>query len=97
MVRVVTRKKAAELIASLRGGGYGVTTVVGQGADGPVDIIYTVVRRADIPKVIEAVHTFNPQAFYVVEDVRSASIVHGAPVVGMPYSGLLRRRKKEKN
>lgn len=98
MVRVVTRQRATGLIGALRSAGYGVTTVVGEGADGPVDIIYTVVRRAEVPAVIEEIHRFNPRAFYVVEDVRSASVVHGtpAPAISSDYMGLLRRRKKEK-
>lgn len=98
MVRVVTRQRATELITALRSAGYGVTTVVGEGTDGPVDIIYTVVRRAEIPRVLEEIHRFNPRAFYVVEDVRSASVVQGRPVASFStnYTGLLRRRKKEK-
>lgn len=98
MVRVVTRKRAAELIGSLRSFGYGVTAVVGEGAEGPVDIIYTVVQRSEIPKVLEQIQKFNPRAFYVVEDVRSASVIHGGatPGLGTNYPGLLRRRKKEK-
>lgn len=97
MVRVITRRKADRLIASLRRAGYGVTTVIGEGSAGPVDIIYTVVRRAELPRVIEAIHTFNPRAFYVVEDVRSAGAIHPVSTAESRYSGFLRRRKKEKN
>lgn len=98
MVRVVTRTRARELIESLRAFGYGVTTVIGEGAEGPVDIIYTVVQRTEIPKVLQEIHRFNPRAFYIVEDVRSASIVHSGTTAGLGtnYTGLLRRRKKEK-
>jgi hypothetical protein len=56
------------------------------------------VQRSEIPKVLEQIHKFNPRAFYVVEDVRSASVIHGGrtPGLGANYPGLLRRRKKEK-
>lgn len=73
VVRVITRKEANELVAGLRERGYGVTRVPAKGSQGPVELIYTVIRRSDMEDVIGMVKKFNPQAFYSVEDVRAVS------------------------
>ena len=73
VVRVITRKEANELVAGLCEQGYGVTRVPAKGRQGPVELIYTVIRRSDMEDVIGMVEKFNPQAFYSVEDVRAVS------------------------
>jgi len=73
VVRVITRKESNELVAGLRESGYGVTRVPAKGGQGPVELIYTVIRRSDMEDVIGMVEKFNPQAFYSVEDVRAVS------------------------
>jgi uncharacterized protein YebE (UPF0316 family) len=73
IVRIISTRDASQLIMALKGKGYGVTVVSGYGALGDVSIIYTIVRRQRVPKVIKAIMEFNPKAFYTVEDVRSAS------------------------
>jgi len=69
LVRVITQKRADELIARLRDNQYGVTTVDGQGATGPVQVVFTIVRRREVPKVIQVVKEFNPRAFFSIEEV----------------------------
>ena len=73
IVRVVTKKDAAELIAFLKTKGYGVTSVDASGTTGKVNIIYTIINRRDHRTVIDIIHRFNPRAFYSVEDVKSVS------------------------
>ena len=70
IVRVITQKDAAKLISSLVGGGFGVTRVDAKGMNGPVEVIYVVVRRKDTKRVIRMVERHNPNAFYIIEDVR---------------------------
>ncbi|MFP4418556.1 MAG: DUF2179 domain-containing protein, partial [Chitinispirillaceae bacterium] len=69
MVRIIARKDATELIESLRGGGYGVTSVDARGSTGTVQILFTVVRRGDVGDVIHIVKEHNPNAFFSIEDV----------------------------
>lgn len=71
VVRIITQKDAAELIELLKNTGYGVTFVDAYGAQGPVKIIFTIVKRKDIERVLELIRSCNPQAFYTIEDVRS--------------------------
>jgi len=69
LLRVITQKDAADLVRSLNSAEYGVTSVDGRGAHGKVSIIFTVVPRKEITKVVELVKRFNPNAFYTIEEV----------------------------
>lgn len=99
LLRVVTREDARELIGHLVSAGYGATTVKGRGATGEVDVIYVVVRRADMESVLKAVQRLNPNAFYWIEDVRFVSegvFPPGRSSYKPDYLSLLRRRRKAK-
>jgi uncharacterized protein YebE (UPF0316 family) len=71
VIRAITQKDATELIALLRSAGYGVTHVDAHGAQGPVKVIFTIVKRKDVDHVLGIIKSKNPLAFYTVEDVRS--------------------------
>jgi uncharacterized protein YebE (UPF0316 family) len=71
VIRIITQKDADELIELLKNTGYGVTHVDAQGAQGPVKIIFTIVKRKDIDHVLGIIQASNPQAFFTIEDVRS--------------------------
>ena len=71
VIRIITQKDALELIEIFKKEGYGVTHMDAQGAQGPVKIIFTIVKRKNIDHVLEIIRSNNPQAFYTVEDVRS--------------------------
>lgn len=72
-VRITARTDATELIAALRGLHFGVTTIDARGATGPVQVIYTIVRRKQVRRVIELIDLHAPKAFYVIEDVRTTT------------------------
>ncbi len=72
MVRVIVRNSAVALMEYLHRQGYGVTIVDAQGTTGPVKIIFTVVPRKCLKAVLESIESFNPQAFYTIEDIRFA-------------------------
>ncbi len=69
-IRVVSRRAGVALADALRTIGFGVTEFAGQGRDGPVEVIYTVCMRRDIPRVIEEVERWDAQAFITVEEPR---------------------------
>jgi len=73
VIRIITRKDAQELFHSLNAQGYGVTNVPAQGAMGNVNVIFTIVHRSEINKVISIIKEFNPKTFYTIEDIRSIS------------------------
>ena len=72
VLRIITRKDATALINHLKSSGYGVTTVDGEGASGPVKIIFIILKRKDLLTLENLIKTYNPKAFYSVEDVRLA-------------------------
>lgn len=73
LIRVITRVGAGDLIASLRVQDYGVTSMLAEGPEGKVNIIYSVIRREDLKEVVEIIQRFNPKAFYSIEDVKFVS------------------------
>ncbi|MFH1479485.1 MAG: DUF2179 domain-containing protein [Candidatus Omnitrophota bacterium] len=73
VIRVITRKDATQLVEFLKDQGYGVTSVDGQGVSGKVNIIYTILKRQDMPKAVDTIKRFNPKAFYTIEDIRTVS------------------------
>lgn len=70
-VRAIIRRDPTELIKSLYDAGFGITSVEGQGSTGKVKIIYTTLKRQDLPVVIDIFHRMLPGAFLSVEEVRS--------------------------
>lgn len=73
IIRVITAKPADDLIKRLRQYGYGVTSIAAHGALSEVTIIFMVVKRTKISHLITLIRDFNPNTFYTIEDVRSAS------------------------
>ncbi len=69
LIRVITQKEADSLVSRLREEGYGVTSIDGQGAGGPVQVIFTIVPRREVGTVVERVKQCNPHAFYSIEEV----------------------------
>jgi uncharacterized membrane-anchored protein YitT (DUF2179 family) len=72
IVRAFVPEGGKEVMQRLHDAGFGVTGVDGQGATGPVKVVYAVVKRKHLKEVIEIIHGVNPKAFYTIEDVRSA-------------------------
>ena len=73
VVHIVTAREASRLSEALAAANYGVTRVEGRGANGPVTMIYTVIKRKDLPMVAAMIRDFDPKAFYAVEEVRKAN------------------------
>jgi uncharacterized protein YebE (UPF0316 family) len=69
LIRVITPKEMGGLVECLKQKRYGVTCMEGQGANGPVEVVLTIVPRRDIATVVELIKRFNSQAFYSVEEV----------------------------
>ncbi len=69
LIRVVTAKDALLLVEHLKAENYGVTSIDGHGASGQVKVIFTIVPRREVYSVVELIKTFNPQAFYSIEEV----------------------------
>jgi uncharacterized protein YebE (UPF0316 family) len=72
VLRIILPQGGDEMAQSLREAGFGVTIVYGEGAAGPVKLLYTVIKRRDLEEVAGIIHASNPKAFFSVEEVRLA-------------------------
>ena len=73
VLRIITRSEADALVHSLGRKGFGITSVDAQGRRGQVKIIYIVMNRSDVPRVVSEIEKYNPKAFYCIEDTRFVS------------------------
>jgi uncharacterized protein YebE (UPF0316 family) len=73
MIRVFANERGNELVQKLNSSGYGATSVEAHGARDKVHLVYTIVQRNELGKVIDLINTFNPKAFYTIEDIKAAN------------------------
>ena len=73
IVRVITNKDTGELVNALKAQNFGVTMIDAEGSTGPVNILFMVLKRQDLPQVIGVIKEFQPKAFYSIEDVKTAA------------------------
>lgn len=71
IIRVIISNQSQELIEKIHAAGFGVTSVDGQGAVGPVKLVYTVVKRKQVSEALAIIHGIAPNAFISIEEVRS--------------------------
>jgi uncharacterized protein YebE (UPF0316 family) len=71
VILTIVQDNANGLIDNLHKAGYGVTSVDGQGANGTVKLLYTVVPRRTLEDVVSIIHRTHPHAFLSIQDVRS--------------------------
>ncbi len=69
-VRIFMAHHADEIVKNLREAGYGVTKLCGEGSEGAVDIIYSIVQRKELVNIKKIIDGINPKAFFIVEEVR---------------------------
>jgi len=70
VVRIIIPDESEVLKYSLSEAGFGVTSLEAKGSQGTVQLIYTIVRRKDLPRVIKIINASHSDAFYSVEDAR---------------------------
>jgi uncharacterized protein YebE (UPF0316 family) len=70
-VRIITKKDPGELMQYLYSHNYGVTSIDGEGGTGKVKMVFTIIKRQDLPNVVGIIKQFHPNAFYSVDDVKS--------------------------
>lgn len=73
IIRIITPQDTSKLMGFFRKQNYGVTVLDAMGGEGPVKIIFSVLKKNDLPFVIDNIKTLNPKAFYSVEDITYVS------------------------
>lgn len=72
-LRLIIPKQDTNLINDLKANGYGYTLMEAQGAKGNVQVILITVNRKGLNNLISLINTYNPDAFYTIEDVRNVN------------------------
>lgn len=73
VVRTITARDATPLVTELRGAGFGVTSIEGHGANGVVQVVFTVVPRRDLLGVLGILKRFDRDVFYTVDTLQAAA------------------------
>ncbi len=68
---VVTHDSGHELAVALREWGYGVTETRGEGLEGKVTMLYSVLKRQDLPALLDIAQEICPDAFVTVDELRA--------------------------
>lgn len=90
LVRIVSQHGGVEIAEALRERGHGVTEFAGYGREGGVEIVNSVVPRANLEEVMRIVDSFDPEAFVTVEEPK---VLRGGSVAEREWrmQGLLAR------
>jgi uncharacterized protein YebE (UPF0316 family) len=73
MVRIITHRQNDALVETLRSAGFGVTRLTGEGKEGHVYLLFSLVRRKSLDSYMKIVRHLAPKAFVSVEDARDVS------------------------
>lgn len=73
VVRIITKRDSHALAKKLRENNYSVTVLDAEGNSGPVNVVFTVIKRSDIENILPLILHYNPNAVYSIEDVRHIS------------------------
>ena len=90
VVRVFTRR-GGEIAASLRERRIPVTEFDGRGRDGPIQMLFIELGRRDAAKMLARIREMDPSCYYVVDDIRLASLASPGAPVAAPHSAVKRK------
>lgn len=71
VIRIILPGDDDEMKNRLYESGFGVTSVDAHGMNGNVSLIYTVIKRKDLPTAAAVIESCNSDAFYSIEDLKS--------------------------
>lgn len=70
-VNVITGDNGHDIALALRGEDFGVTETIGEGKEGKVTMLRSVIERHHVPDVLDTIRDINPDAFVTVEEARA--------------------------
>lgn len=74
IIRIIMHKPAIKLIEHLRLSRYGVTNIdAHRDTNMKVHVLYTMIPRKHLKKILRIINTDHPKAFYSVEDLKIVS------------------------
>ena len=70
IVNVIISERADKAADTLRHAGFGVTATLGEGKDGVVTTLRSIVNKRDVTRFLDALQEVAPEAFIALEEVR---------------------------
>jgi uncharacterized protein YebE (UPF0316 family) len=70
-IRIITSEKVTALPMILKDEGFDISILNGKGSKGDIFIIYTVVRKRNVKRIVDIVNTLEPNAYITIENVNS--------------------------
>ncbi len=70
-LQLIIRENPENLIGLLKENGYSITTMSAEGARGIVKLVLLIIKRKNLPKILELIRQNNPKAFISIEQVKS--------------------------
>jgi uncharacterized protein YebE (UPF0316 family) len=99
MIRVFASERGMDLVHILNSNGFGATYIEARGAKEKVHLVHSIVYRNELPAVLDLIVSFNPKAFFTIEDVKSVNegiFNPRKPSTVLPFSNILREWRKGK-
>lgn len=93
VLRIIPKKDTTELISSLRQSDFGLSSLDIEGKSGNQKMIFMIMKRKDLKDALQIINTYNPSAFYSVEDVRT--VREGYFRLSSKHSGFFKKRKNK--
>jgi uncharacterized protein YebE (UPF0316 family) len=73
IIRIIVPQEDAGLAQMLKDHGHRITHLDARGHKGPVEVIFSVVKRDKLRDILRVIRRDRPNAFYSIEDVRTAA------------------------
>ena len=96
LVRTVLNTDPKQLMDFMKINNYGYTLVNGKGSRGKVNILFAIVHRKNLDHVLNGNFTYNPHAFYSVENIKSVKEGVFPMAEKTVFSSLFRKHRKSK-
>jgi uncharacterized protein YebE (UPF0316 family) len=97
LIRVFTNHEGQKLVLSLNSSGFGATRIDAEGAKEKTNLIYTIVQRNELQKVLEIIHSFDPKIFYTIEDIKTVNEgIFPPKSINSPFDNIIRNWRKGK-
>lgn len=72
-LQLIIKDEPEKLINIFKDQGQSITTMTAEGSNGLVKIVLLVIKRKNLPKILELIRSNNPKAFISIEQVKSVS------------------------
>ena len=91
LIRIIVphEPECLRLFSSMKEAGYRVTHVQGEGARGPVDIFFSIVKRKRLHAFHDMIQKYRPDAFFSIEDVRQVRDIESTDIMTQQRHHLL--------